>query len=98
VQAADETRVEDPLHVGGEDHGDRGPLHLLKQVSRRQVGVPVVAVVHLAALAEQRVGLVEQQDHPAEGRRVEDGLQVLLRLADPLAQHGGEVDPVQVEA
>ncbi len=44
-------------------------LHPLEQVGDLDVGVAVVGVAHLRALAEQRVGLVEQQDRVGARRR-----------------------------
>ena len=72
-------------------------LHPLEQVAHLEVGVPVVAVPHRGALAEQRVSLVEQQHRAAVLGRVEDPAQVLLGLADPLADHLAEVDVHQVK-
>src|SRR5687768_8618056 len=40
-------------------------FHRLQQVVHLNVGVAVVAVLDLAALAEQRVGLVEEHDRSA---------------------------------
>ena len=72
-------------------------FHALQQVAHLDVGEAVVAVTHLAALAEQRVGLVEEQHGAALFRRVEDAAQVLLGFADVLVDHGAEVDAVQVQ-
>jgi len=44
-----------------------------------------VGVLHLGALAEDGVGLVEEEDGVAALRFVEDALQVLLCLADVFA-------------
>ena len=85
------------LRLRGEDRQAAVRLHPLQQVVDLDVGVAVVAVLDLAALAEQRVGLVEEQDRAAVLGRVEDAAQVLLGLADVLAHHAGEVDPVEVE-
>ena len=85
------------LHVGRQDRQAAVRLHALQQVADLDVGVAVVAVLDLAALAEQRVGLVEEQDRAALLRRVEDPPQVLLRLADVLADDRAQVDPVEVE-
>ena len=58
------------------------------------VRVAVVAVVHLTALAEQRVRLVEQQHRPALLGGVEHAAQVLLGLADVFADHAAS-PPIQ---
>ena len=73
-------------------------LHALQQVADLDVGVAVVRVPDLAALAEQRVGLVEEQDGVGGLGFGEDARQVLLGLADVLADHRRQVDLVQVQA
>ena len=50
------------------------------------------------ALAEERVGLVEEQQRAALFGRVENLLQVLFGLADVLADHRRKVDAVEIEA
>ena len=57
------------LHVGREDREAAVGLHPLQQVADLDVRVAVVAVLDLAALAEERVGLVEEQDGAAAPRR-----------------------------
>ena len=89
--------VERALHVGGEDRQAAIGLHALQQVVDLDVGVAVVAVLDLAALAEQRVGLVEEQDRAAVLGGVEQAAQVLLGLADVLADHRRQIDAVEIE-
>ncbi len=57
-----------------------------------------MAVLDLAALAEERVGLVEEEDRAAILGGIEEAAQVLLRLADIFADHRREVDAVEIEA
>jgi hypothetical protein len=52
--------------------------HALEHEARFDVRVPVVAVLRLAALAEQRVGLVEEQHRTALLGCIEDTPQVFL--------------------
>src|SRR3546814_3643469 len=54
-------------------------------------------VLHLAALAEQRVRFIEEQDRALVFRCFEHACQVLFGFADVLAGNGAEVDTVQVE-
>src|SRR6185437_17118570 len=49
------------------------------------------------ALAEYRVGLVEQQDGAHIGSLGEDPFQVLLGLTDVLVHNGGKVHCVQIQ-
>jgi hypothetical protein len=72
-------------------------LHALQQVADFDVGVAVVAVLDLGALAEQGVGFVEEQDGAAVFGGVENLAQVLLGFADVFADHGRQVDAVEVE-
>jgi len=51
-----------------------------------------VAVLHLAALAEQGVRLVEQEDRAAILGRIEDPAQVLLGLSNVLTDDTGQID------
>ncbi len=56
-----------------------------------------MGVLHLAALPEQRVRFVEEQDGAAGLRSVEQSSQVLLGFADVLVDHRRQVDAMQVE-
>ncbi len=97
TDAAQEGRVDRIAHVGGEDGKATIPLHPLEQVAHLHIGIAIVAVAHLAARAEQRIGLVEQQHGTARLAGVEHGAQPLLGLADIFAHHPAEVDQVEVE-
>ena len=74
-------------------------LHPLQQVGDLDVGVAVVGVAHLGALAEQRVGLVEEQDGVGVGRpRVKMRSRFFSVSPMYLLTTADEVDRVQVEA
>src|ERR1043166_5654209 len=97
AHAAHESLVHVLPEVRGED-GDAVELFdLLKEVSDFDVGEAVVRVLNLRALAEERVGLVEEEDGVAALRLAEDAVEVLLRLADVLADDLREVDLEEVE-
>ena len=96
VEAAGERLVDVLVQVAGQDH-QAVVLEPLEQVADLEVGVAVGAVLDLAALAEQRVGLVEEQHRLAVLGLAEGRLEVLLGLADPLGDHPGEVDLEQAE-
>src|SRR6266699_3431704 len=80
TQAAHEGSVQGILHVGGQDSKATIRLHTLQQVVNFDVGVAVVAVLDFAALAEEGVGLVEEEDGPAVFGGIEEAAQVLLGL------------------
>ena len=61
-EPADERLVHVLAEVRREDGDAVVVLHPLEQVADLDVGVAVVGVAHLGALAEQGVGLVEEQD------------------------------------
>ena len=56
-----------------------------------------MAVLNLAAFAEERVGLVEEEDGAALLGRIEHPPQVLLGFTNVLADHLAEIDAVEVE-
>ncbi|MNP03351.1 hypothetical protein D3C76_952340 [compost metagenome] len=57
-----------------------------------------MGVLDAGALAEQRVGFVEEQDPVAVACLVEEGGEVLLGFADVFRHHGGQVHAVDVAA
>ena len=98
AKAAQKCLVERGLAVGGQDGEAAIGLHALQQVADLDVRVAVVAVFDLGALAEERVGFVEEQDGGALFGGVEDAAQILLGLADVLADDLAEVDAEEIEA
>ena len=98
VEPAGERLVDVGAQVRGQDRDAVERLHPLEQVGDLDVRVAVAGVLDLGALAEQRVGLVEQQDPVDPVGLGEDPVEVLLGLADVLVDDGREVDDVEVEA
>ena len=98
VEPAGEGVVDVGPQVGGQDGQAVEGLQPLQQVGALDVGVAVVGVLHVAALAEDRVGLVEEQHRVDPAGLGEDPLEVLLGLPDVLVDHRGQVDRVEVEA
>ena len=82
--------------IGGQDREARELLHALEQVGDLDVGVAVVRVADGAALAEQRVGLVEEQHGAGALGVVEDDVEVLLGLADVFRDDLREVDGIEI--
>ena len=98
VEPPGERLVEVGAQVRGQDRDAVEGLHALEQVGDLDVGVAVARVLDLGALAEERVGLVEEQHGVDPVGLGEDPVEVLLGLADVLVDDGREVDDVQVEA
>ena len=97
AQAAQERRVQSAFHIGGEDRQAAVRLHALEQITDLDIGVTVVAVFDLAALAEEGVGLVKKENGSAIFGGVEDPAQVFLGLADVFVHHLAEIDAIEIE-
>ena len=69
----------------------------MQQVVDLDVGVAVVAVFHFAALAEEGVGFVEEEDCPAVFGGVKNAAQILFGFADVLADDARQIDAIEVE-
>src|SRR5687767_8820513 len=95
VHTPDEGIVHILTQVRGEDDDPVVLFHALQEVRYLQVGVAVVAVFYFAALAEEGVGLVEEEDGVGGLTFMEDLLQVLFGLAYILADHRRQVYFVQ---
>ena len=72
-------------------------FELLQEIGDFDIGVAVVRVLHFAPLAEKGVGFVEEENRVAPVGRRRRRVEVLLRLADVLADDAGEVDAEHVE-
>ena len=98
VEPPDEGRVEAVAAVGGEDRDAVEILDPLQQIVGLGVGEAVVGVADLGARAEQRIRLVEEQHDVGMLGGVEQGREVLLGLADPLAGHARRGRPGRAAA
>src|SRR5258706_3832698 len=90
LEAPGERLVDIILLVRGEDGDAVEGLDALEQERDFLVGVAVVRILGLAALPEERVGLVEEQDPALVLCLVEDARKVLLGLADVLRDYERE--------
>ena len=72
-----------------------GPL---QQITDRRIREAVVRILHLGALAEQGVGLIEKKDGRCPSGILEHAVEVLFRLANGLADDLGEVDAIEIFA
>lgn len=80
---------------GGEDRDAGVFLDFLEEIINLNVGVSVVAIMHLSALAKERIGFVEKEDSATLLRRIEDATQILLRLANVFRNDDAQIDAVQ---
>ena len=72
-------------------------LHLLQKVRHFEVRVTVMRIPHLAALAEQRIRLVEEQNGIRIRGGRENAIQIFLRLTDVFAHHTRKINLVEIE-
>jgi hypothetical protein len=68
---------------------------ILEKIVDLDVGVTVVAIMHLSAFAKERIRFVEKEDRTTLPRRIEDASQILLRLANIFRDDGAQIDTVQ---
>ena len=97
VHPARERLVDVAAEIRREDHQAAVLLELLQQVRDLDVGVAVVRILHLRALAEERVRLVEEEDRVRAFGGGEDPVEVLLGLPDVLRDDGGQVNAEELE-
>ena len=81
--------------VGGENRDAGVFLDSLEEIVDFDVGVTVVAIMHLSAFAKERIRFVEKEDRTTLPRRIEDASQILLRLATIFRDDGAQIDTVQ---
>ena len=98
AQPPHESRIEILAAVGRQDGDAVEALDPLQQIVDLDIGEAVVRVLHLRAAAEQRVGLVEEQQRAAVLAGVEHVAQPLLGLADIFVDHAGQINAQEVEA
>src|SRR6266581_5616570 len=80
--------------AGGEDRGAGVVLDSLQEIINLDVGVTVVAIMHIGAFAKEGIRFVEKEDRTTAIRRIEDAPQILLRLANIFRDDGAQIDPV----
>src|SRR5712672_3008968 len=95
--APKECLIERALAIGGENGQPAIGFHSLQQVADFNVCVTVMTVFDFTALAEQRIGFVEQQNRGAFFGGVKDAAQVLFRLANIFVDDLAEVDAIKIE-
>ena len=88
-------RVVDLITIaGGEDREAGVVLNSLQKIIKLDVGVTVVAILHLGAFAKEGIRFIEKEDCTTAVRRIEDAPQILLRLANIFRDYGAQIDPV----
>ncbi len=94
MKPSHECLVDVGAFVVGEDHEAGVLLDSLPQTIDLDVGVTVVAIMHLGALSEKRIRFVEKENRPAFFRRIEDAIQIFLCLANVFGNDGAQIDAV----
>ena len=88
-------RVVDLSASAGGDNREAGIfLNLLQEIIDLDVGITVVAIMHLGVFAKERLRFVEKEDRTAAIRRSEDAPQILLRLANIFRDDGAQIDAI----
>jgi len=72
-------------------------LHLLQEITDLDIRVAIVRILYLRPLAEQGIGFVEEQDGVRGLCLHKNLVEVLLGLADILADNLRKVDPVEIK-
>src|SRR4051812_19060700 len=98
MQTPDKRIVKVLAKVGCQDDDAVIFLHTLEQITDLDVGVTVVAIFHLRALTEQRVGLIEEENRVARAAFSKYLLQVLLGFAYIFANNACQVYFVKLKA
>ena len=98
VEPALQRGIDRGLGVRGQHRDPIERLHALEDVVDLEVREPILRALELGALAEQRVGLVEQEHRVRVVGLVKDPAEIFLGLADVLRDDRGEIDPYELEA
>jgi hypothetical protein len=80
----------------GEDREAGVFLDSLEEIIDLNVGVTIVAIMHLGAFAKEGIGFVEKEDCTTSFRRIEDASQILLRLANIYRDDGAQIDALEI--
>ncbi len=70
-------------------------LHALQEAIAFEIGVALMGIPDIGALAEERVGLLEEQEGPLLSRRIEQSPDILLCLAHVAAAHAAQIGVVE---
>ena len=97
-QAAQERGVEVLPQIGRQDREALVRLHALQQVGDFDVRVAIVRVLHFTSLAEQCVRFVDEERGPRAAGIVEHAIDVLLGVADVLADDARQIDAQDLHA
>ncbi len=73
--------------VRGKNRHTGESFHALQEIRHLHVRVAIVCFLHVAPLAEQDLGIVEEEDGARSLRIVEHDIEILLGLSDLLADN-----------
>src|SRR5262249_6481602 len=71
AEASQKSRVNGALEIRGQDRESTVGLHPLEKIAYLDVGIAIVTVADLSALAEDGIGFIEQQHYAAPLGRIE---------------------------
>jgi len=80
--------------ASGEDRDAVVFFDSLEEIIDLDVGVMIVAILHLGAFAKEGIRFIEKEDCTTAIRRIEDAPQILLRLANIFRHDGAQIDAV----
>ena len=96
MEAADESLVQIVFEIGRQDEQARIIFHSLQKITDLLIRILVMGALDVRALAEQGVGLVEEQNPILGFRPFEDAFEVLLRLTDIFGNDLGQIDSIHI--
>ena len=88
------------VHIAEEisrhDHHPTELFQPLKEIGDFNVAITIAGVINFQTYVEQRIDFIEEQGDIAGLRHWESAIQVLLCLADVLADNADQIDSVQI--
>src|SRR5947207_3183987 len=96
MEAADESLVQIVFEIRRQDEQAWKIFDALEKIADLLIRILVVRALNVGALAEQGVGLVEEQNPILGFRPFEDAFEILLRLTDVFGNDLGQIDAIHV--
>ncbi len=80
--------------ASGEDRDAAVFFDSLEEISDLDIGITIVAVLHLGTFSKKRIGFVEKEDRTILLCCAQDATQILFRLANIFRHDGAQIDAV----